>query len=146
MHAFFCFCSLLLVFFAYPETMGVPLEEMDEIFGELGAPVPQGDDEADEENQPLQERRSSEEDTRDIDVPVRPLRRSISSHPRFLSSEERDARLAALKVAQQEQRSKSWLGNTASGARRGLRNLFGSGPSSDGLNRTEYTPVNREEH
>lgn len=26
MHAFFCVCSFLLVYFSYPETMGVPLE------------------------------------------------------------------------------------------------------------------------
>jgi len=33
-HAFFCANSLLLVYFTYPETMGVPLEEMDVVFGE----------------------------------------------------------------------------------------------------------------
>ncbi|KAF8320267.1 general substrate transporter [Clavulina sp. PMI_390] len=33
-HAFFCANSLLLVYFTYPETMGVPLEEMDAVFGE----------------------------------------------------------------------------------------------------------------
>ncbi|KIM47902.1 hypothetical protein M413DRAFT_62685 [Hebeloma cylindrosporum] len=31
MHGFFCVCSFVLV---YPETKGVPLEEMDEVFGE----------------------------------------------------------------------------------------------------------------
>ncbi|KAF8891456.1 general substrate transporter [Gymnopilus junonius] len=34
MHAFFCLCSFVLVYFLYPETKGVPLEEMDYIFGE----------------------------------------------------------------------------------------------------------------
>ncbi|BGP27960.1 hypothetical protein JCM10295v2_006947 [Rhodotorula toruloides] len=34
MHAGFCVFSFILVFFAYPETMGVPLEEMDELFGD----------------------------------------------------------------------------------------------------------------
>ncbi|BGP58428.1 hypothetical protein JCM8202v2_006097 [Rhodotorula sphaerocarpa] len=34
MHAGFCVMSFLLVFFAYPETRGVPLEEMDELFGD----------------------------------------------------------------------------------------------------------------
>ncbi|KAF9475076.1 hypothetical protein BDN70DRAFT_884133 [Pholiota conissans] len=34
MHAFFCVCSFFLVYFFYPETKGVPLEEMDAIFGE----------------------------------------------------------------------------------------------------------------
>lgn len=28
MHAFFCLCSFVLVYYTYPETMGVPLEEM----------------------------------------------------------------------------------------------------------------------
>ncbi|KAG6862410.1 hypothetical protein C0995_011850 [Termitomyces sp. Mi166 len=34
MHGFFCACSFVLVYFLYPETKGVPLEEMDAIFGE----------------------------------------------------------------------------------------------------------------
>ncbi|KAF8074109.1 hypothetical protein FPV67DRAFT_1480790 [Lyophyllum atratum] len=34
MHAFFCVCSFVLVYFLYPETKGVPLEEMDTVFGE----------------------------------------------------------------------------------------------------------------
>lgn len=34
LHATSCVISLLLVWFAYPETMGVPLEEMDKLFGE----------------------------------------------------------------------------------------------------------------
>ncbi|EEB95177.1 hypothetical protein MPER_05896, partial [Moniliophthora perniciosa FA553] len=29
MHGFFCACSFVLVYFLYPETKGVPLEEMD---------------------------------------------------------------------------------------------------------------------
>ncbi|TFK36820.1 general substrate transporter [Crucibulum laeve] len=34
MHGFFCTCSFILVYFLYPETKGVPLEEMDAVFGE----------------------------------------------------------------------------------------------------------------
>ncbi|KAI0067795.1 general substrate transporter [Artomyces pyxidatus] len=34
MHGFFCACSFVLVYFLYPETMGIPLEEMDAVFGE----------------------------------------------------------------------------------------------------------------
>ncbi|KAJ7125692.1 general substrate transporter [Mycena crocata] len=34
MHGFFCACSFVLVYFLYPETKGVPLEEMDAVFGE----------------------------------------------------------------------------------------------------------------
>ncbi|KAM0751863.1 general substrate transporter [Meredithblackwellia eburnea MCA 4105] len=34
MHALFCLISFTIVYFGYPETMGVPLEEMDRIFGD----------------------------------------------------------------------------------------------------------------
>ncbi|KAJ7596906.1 general substrate transporter [Mycena floridula] len=34
MHGFFCVCSFILVYFFYPETKGIPLEEMDAVFGE----------------------------------------------------------------------------------------------------------------
>ncbi|KAH9837046.1 general substrate transporter [Rhodofomes roseus] len=34
MHGFFCVCSFVVVYFLYPETRGVPLEEMDAVFGE----------------------------------------------------------------------------------------------------------------
>jgi len=34
MHGFFCACSFVVVYFLYPETKGVPLEEMDAVFGE----------------------------------------------------------------------------------------------------------------
>ncbi|KAJ4496382.1 hypothetical protein C8J55DRAFT_496704 [Lentinula edodes] len=36
MHAFFCCCSFILVYFLYPETKGVTLEDMDAVFGEAG--------------------------------------------------------------------------------------------------------------
>ncbi|KAF9014427.1 hypothetical protein BDZ89DRAFT_912530, partial [Hymenopellis radicata] len=29
MYGFFCGCSFILVYFQYPETKGIPLEEMD---------------------------------------------------------------------------------------------------------------------
>lgn len=35
MHGFFCVCSFILVYFLYPETKGIPLEEMDSVFGEV---------------------------------------------------------------------------------------------------------------
>jgi len=34
MHGFYCICSFIVVYFLYPETKGVPLEEMDAVFGE----------------------------------------------------------------------------------------------------------------
>ncbi|UZJ54210.1 hypothetical protein CBS101457_003530 [Exobasidium rhododendri] len=133
MHAFFCVCSFLLVYFAYPETMGVPLEEMDELFGETPGPVPQDEHEDheddDEENQAAQERVRESQEQR------RPLRRSISSHPRFQSEEERIARRAAQKVKEEEMRkSQGKFGN-----------LFGSwrNRNADG---GEYAPVRSDEH
>ncbi|KAF8328155.1 general substrate transporter [Cantharellus anzutake] len=49
MHAFFCACSLILVYFLYPETMGVPLEEMDAVFGEEDILSDDDDDDDDED-------------------------------------------------------------------------------------------------
>ncbi|KAE9403242.1 general substrate transporter [Gymnopus androsaceus JB14] len=37
MHAFFCCCSFILVYFLYPETKGVSLEDMDAVFGEASS-------------------------------------------------------------------------------------------------------------
>jgi len=34
MHGLFCIASIFLVYFTYPETKGIPLEEMDAVFGE----------------------------------------------------------------------------------------------------------------
>ena len=34
MHAFFCVCSFVVVYFTYPETKGVHLEDMDSLFGD----------------------------------------------------------------------------------------------------------------
>ncbi|KAI9609506.1 hypothetical protein H4Q26_007463 [Puccinia striiformis f. sp. tritici PST-130] len=36
MHACFCVISFILVYFAYPETCGIALEDMDELFGDVG--------------------------------------------------------------------------------------------------------------
>ncbi|KAF8468378.1 general substrate transporter [Kalaharituber pfeilii] len=38
-HAFFCACSFVLVYFVYPETKGVQLEEMDSIFNDEYIPA-----------------------------------------------------------------------------------------------------------
>ncbi|KAJ7155506.1 hypothetical protein C8R43DRAFT_1096388 [Mycena crocata] len=40
MHGFFCACSFVLVYFLYPETKGVPLEEMDAVFGDSEEKIP----------------------------------------------------------------------------------------------------------
>lgn len=99
MHAFFCLLSFVVVYFTYPETAGVPLEEMDALFGEKTiSSVPQGDDTDDEDEEQEQEERRSRS---------RPIRTSISSHPRFQSQEERDARIVASRIAA-ENRSKEW--------------------------------------
>ncbi|KAL1955654.1 hypothetical protein VTO42DRAFT_8199 [Malbranchea cinnamomea] len=40
MHAFFCACSFVMVYFLYPETTGVRLEDMDQLFGDATTAVP----------------------------------------------------------------------------------------------------------
>jgi hypothetical protein len=44
MHAFFCVCSFVVVYFTYPETKGVHLEDMDSLFGDKSfvSSVPRG--------------------------------------------------------------------------------------------------------
>ena len=76
----------MVVYFLYPETQGVPLEEMDAIFGDAGAPVPQhmGADEEEEFASPA-----------GSDPEVNRVRRSISTHPRFLDAVEHTAHGAA---------------------------------------------------
>ncbi|BEJ11817.1 hypothetical protein CspHIS471_0202770 [Cutaneotrichosporon sp. HIS471] len=44
MHACFCVLSFILVYFLYPETRGVPLEEMDKLFGDKGEGSDDDDD------------------------------------------------------------------------------------------------------
>jgi len=39
-HAFFCACSFVLVYFLYPETSGVRLEDMDALFGDATTAMP----------------------------------------------------------------------------------------------------------
>lgn len=39
-HAFFCVCSFVCVYLFYPETMGIHLEDMDQIFGDSVVPQP----------------------------------------------------------------------------------------------------------
>ena len=70
LHAGFCVASFVVVYFLYPETQGVPLEEMDAIFGDQAIPVPPIDD--------------ADDTAADPEAPR--LRRSISSHPRFHTS------------------------------------------------------------
>lgn len=40
LHAFFCVCSFVCVYLFYPETMGINLEDMDQIFGDSVVPQP----------------------------------------------------------------------------------------------------------
>ncbi|CAG7954219.1 unnamed protein product [Penicillium nalgiovense] len=39
-HAFFCACSFVLVYFLYPETSGVRLEDMNDLFGDASTAMP----------------------------------------------------------------------------------------------------------
>ncbi|WVO19924.1 uncharacterized protein IAS62_001214 [Cryptococcus decagattii] len=50
MHAFFCALSFILVYFLYPETRGVPLEEMDKLFGDE-SDEDEGDSDFDEDEE-----------------------------------------------------------------------------------------------
>lgn len=155
MHAFFCLCSLIFVYFAYPETMGVPLEEMEQLFGDEPGPIPQKDDELDEENQPLNQVHTSHDEENSSTV-ARPSRRSISSHPRFMNEEELAAREAAIKVARLERRNQTWnfmrRGSSAHPGRNGrsrasILNWFGGNSQShdSAHQNTEYQPLYREE-
>lgn len=145
MHAFFCLCSLIFVYFAYPETMGVPLEEMETLFGDEPGPIPQKDDEVDEENQPLNEGRISNDEE---GYSSRPSRRSISSHPRFMNEEELTARQAAIKVARLERKNQTWgflgRGPSSSNSRGTIASLFG-GRQESAHETTPYQALNREE-
>lgn len=109
-----------MVYVSYPETAGVPLEEMDALFGDVGSSVPQGDSEDEEDEGEGQA------------APSRPVRTSISSHPRFQSDDERAARAAAAQVAA-ENRAKwtlnprDWLARmTGSGIDHPDRRLYES--------------------
>lgn len=70
LHAVCCLVSFAVVYLCYPETQGVPLEEMDALFGDQGPPIPQTDTDM------------GEMGPGDPSMPR--LRRSISTHPRFL--------------------------------------------------------------
>ncbi|KAI0756710.1 general substrate transporter [Daedaleopsis nitida] len=76
MHGFFCVCSFVLVYFLYPETMGVPLEEMDAVFGEEELEERLEDDES--ERASLMSRRSSRS-RRSLTRPTNPASRGLVS-------------------------------------------------------------------
>ncbi|KAL4400120.1 carbohydrate:proton symporter [Malassezia pachydermatis] len=97
LHAFFCLCSFVVVYLFYPETQGVPLEEMDTLFGDEGAPIPQMDYETGEV-------RSSH----GSDPEVCRVRRSISTHPRFFDDVQQEVQRRQRESAH----STSWLAQT----------------------------------
>ncbi|PWN48606.1 hypothetical protein IE53DRAFT_185741 [Violaceomyces palustris] len=156
MHAFFCALSFVVVYFGYPETAGVPLEEIGALFGDE-INVPQDEDSDDEETgdgriefSPERRRVTSEDhggvsETDGLIRPPRPLRRSISSHPRFQSEEERAARVAAARVAAEERRqAESFFGFVP----RGIRGAFGRllGGKQETPDRRLYDQLRRDEH
>ncbi|PWY96868.1 hypothetical protein BCV70DRAFT_109387 [Testicularia cyperi] len=142
MHAFFCACSFLVVYFGYPETAGVPLEEIGALFGDE-ITVPQDDDDEDEEGDG---NRADEE--RAQEFTPRPIRRSISSHPRMQSEEERAARAAAARVAAEERRAaQSFFGLGGGGPLSFVGRLFGRKQESQStVDRGLYEEVRRDEH
>lgn len=135
--AFFCGCSFIIVYFGYPETAGVPLEEIGALFGDE-ITVPQDDDDDDE----TQQRESSDHEQENFSP--RPLRRSISSHPRFQSEEERAARAVAARVAAEEQRAAQSYFGLGGGPLSFLGRLFGRKSATP--DRRLYEEVRRDEH
>ncbi|GAA5908593.1 sugar porter family MFS transporter [Sporobolomyces salmoneus] len=99
MHAGFCVLSFILVYFTYPETMGVPLEEMDELFGD----------------QPLRPLLSSTSHHSLPGLDGAPLRRSIS-HPGFRRGQphEHSSESEPPKLAHRPRRHERTLSGSAS--------------------------------
>lgn len=101
MHGMFCLIAVLCVYTFYPETAGVPIEEMGIVFGdEYTSHIPQESSDDEDESAPFTH-------------PPRQIRRSISSHPRF-STDSQGAAAEARAVAAahtaelQAQAGRSW--------------------------------------
>ncbi|PWN45642.1 hypothetical protein IE81DRAFT_339222 [Ceraceosorus guamensis] len=145
MHGFLCFASFFLVFFTYPETMGVPLEEMDALFNDEPSGVPQDDDD-DDEDEPSRTSVAGEEARRDSgDLPERQIRRSISSHRRFTSGDDEEsvARAAAQRVQSMRTTNKneeSARGTYGAALPNWVRKIWNSSPGEQ-----HYAPVGSEE-
>lgn len=156
--AFFALLAFITVYFCYPETSGVPLEEIGALFGdEISVPQDDDDDDEDEdENEDegrasedsRQRRRRSGEGSEDGQAfTPRPIRRSISSHPRLMSEEERAARQAAARVAAEERRAaQSFFGFGNSGPLGWVRGLLDGGKKEAPPDRRLYEEVRSDEH
>lgn len=148
--------AFVTVYFFYPETSGVPLEEIGALFGDE-INVPQDEDDEDEDEDEDEEGQRQSEDRRrqrrstdgsegDGFVP-RPIRRSISSHPRLMSEEERAARAAAARVAAEERRAaQSFFGLGQGGVFGWIGRMFGGGKREGPPDRSLYEEVRRDEH
>lgn len=149
--AFFALLALITVYFGYPETSGVPLEEIGALFGdEINVPQDEDSDDTDDEESGDGSRRrrsGSADGSEDAPFTPRPIRRSISSHPRLQSEEERAARAAAARVAAEERRAaQSFFGLGAGGPLAWVGRLFGRGKSEATPDRGLYEEVRRDEH
>ncbi|KAK9376514.1 general substrate transporter [Lipomyces chichibuensis] len=94
LHAFFCCMSFVLVYFTYPETKGVSLEEMDQIFGDASivpTPFAQDDLEAEIESEGgiLQHRMSVEDEELDPLGVSRPFEEQAFINRRSTDKSER---------------------------------------------------------
>ncbi|SJX60782.1 related to sugar transport protein [Sporisorium reilianum f. sp. reilianum] len=151
--AFFAVLAFITVYFGYPETSGVPLEEIGALFGdEINVPQDDDDDDDDDEEDEgdgARRRRSASTDGSEGGrFTPRPIRRSISSHPRLQSEEERAARAAAARVAAEERRAaQSFFGMGGSGGVFGwVGRLLGGGKREAPPDRSLYEEVRRDEH
>ena len=151
--AFFALLAFIVVYFGYPETSGVPLEEIGALFGDE-ITVPQDDDDesdSDDDEERAEERRRrrsmSVNGSDGEGYTTRPIRRSISSHPRLQSEEERAARAAAARVAAEERRAaQSVFGLGGSGPFGWIGRFLGGGKKDETPDRRLYEEVRRDEH
>ncbi|SAM59195.1 related to sugar transport protein [Ustilago bromivora] len=151
--AFFALLAFIVVYFGYPETSGVPLEEIGALFGDE-ITVPQDDDDesdSDDDEERAEERRRrrsmSVNGSDGEGYTTRPIRRSISSHPRLQSEEERAARAAAARVAAEERRAaQSLFVLGGSGSFGWIGRLLGGGKKDETPDRRLYEEVRRDEH
>lgn len=156
--AFFAGLAFVTVYFGYPETSGVPLEEIGALFGdEINVPQDEEEDDDDDDQQDEDGQGGSGERIRPrvsvdgsqdgAEYTPRPIRRSISSHPRLQSEEERAARAAAARVAAEERQvAQSFFRLGGGGPFGWVSRLLRGGKREGPPDRSLYEQISRDEH